>query len=243
MVQSYRECHMTKGVEYDEEFRTIPYRAMMWRLEQWALDSVFMELGAGLIRSYLDFACGTGRLLAFAGRYAHSLTGVDISASMLDVARSRVPGAELICGDLTRQPLLGSRRFDVISAFRFFGNAEDDLRREAIDRLIEHLEPTGVLVFNNHRNPGTLIRRAIKALGREGPEHPNSRLMRHEEVSAMVAGAGLRIARVIPLGTLPMDEGHFYGPPAVVEGIERLLSRVPATRPLAHYAIYVCRHA
>ena len=123
MIQSYRDSHLDRGTDYDEGWSTIPHRAMMWRLEQRALDSIFARAGGRRFEDYLDFACGTGRMLGFLGKYAQSVTGVDISPSMLEVARERVPKAELICGDLTREPLLTNRQFDVISAFRFFPNA------------------------------------------------------------------------------------------------------------------------
>lgn len=243
MTQSYRESHLNRGTDYDEGWQTIPHRAMMWRLEQRALAKVFGGSGPEGFDSYLDFACGTGRMLGFLGKYARSITGIDISPSMLEVARGRAPTAELICGDLTREPLLGARQFDVISAFRFFPNAEPELRREAITQLVRHLKPEGVLVFNNHRNPNSLFRRTLKVLGRLEPDPPGSRHMRHEEVVAMVADAGLRIVREVPLGTLPLEEGYFYGPPGAVEAVERLLTRLPFTRPLALNTIYVCRHA
>lgn len=243
MTQSYRESHLNRGTDYDEGWQTIPHRAMMWRLEQRALDSIFANAGEAGLQNYLDFACGTGRMLSFLGKYARSVTGVDISPSMLEVARGRAPDAELICGDLTREPLLQDRQFDVISAFRFFPNAEPELRRDAITQLVRHLKAEGVLVFNNHRNPRSLFHRVLKVLGRLEPDPPGVRHMCHEEVSALVAAAGLRVIREIPLGVLPMEEGYFYGPPAAVEAVERLLTRVPFTRPLALNTIYVCRHA
>ncbi len=163
-------------------------------------------------------------MLGFLGKYAQSVTGVDISPSMLEVARERVPKAELICGDLTREPLLTNRQFDVISAFRFFPNAEPELRRDAITELVPHLKPTGIMVFNNHRNAGSLFRRTLKLLGRLEPDPPGSRHMSHAEVAQLVADARLRIVREIPLGTLPLEEGYFYGPPAAVEAVERALS-------------------
>lgn len=243
MTQSYRESHLYRGHDYDEGWSTIPHRAMMWRLEQRALDRVFKTLGAKRLNAYLDFACGTGRMLGFFGKYAQTITGVDVSPSMLDVARARAPSAELILGDITREPLLGARRFEVISAFRFFPNAEPELRRDAMAELVRHLDPKGILVFNNHRNPDSLFHRTLKLLGRWEPDPPGTRRMMHSEVAAMVAEAGLRIVRAIPLGILPMEEGYFYGPPAAVEMAERVLSRLPLVRPLALNTIYVCRHA
>lgn len=241
-MPSYRESHLTKGADYDESFHTIPHRAMMWRLEQQVLRSILTRAGRPRIEHYLDFACGTGRVLAFVAPYARSVAGIDISPTMLEVARKNAPGAEILCGDLTREPLLGNRRFDVISAFRFFPNAEDELRRDVLAQLVEHLQGDGLLIFNNHRNPRSLIRRIDAARARLEPEPAGSRLMTHEEVEGLVRSAGLRIVRSIPLGTVPVDEARFYGPRGLIEVIERLLSQIPAMRPLAQNAIYVCKH-
>ena len=38
MSESYRESHKGKGVDYDDSFRTEPYRAMLWRIEQRVLE-------------------------------------------------------------------------------------------------------------------------------------------------------------------------------------------------------------
>lgn len=243
MTWSYRDSHMHKGAEYEESFHTIPHRAMMWRLEQRAIESLVRRFLPGGVGDYLDFACGTGRVLALLSPRATRATGLDISPTMLEVARGQAPAAEIICGDLTREPLLGNRQFDLITAFRFFPNAEDDLRREAMERLATHLRPGGILILNNHRNPHSSVRIALRALGREGEEPAGSRLMRHAEVADLVGAAGLRIVRQEPLGSIPMDEGYFYGPPGLVEASERLLSRIPLTWRLAQNVVYACRRA
>ena len=83
---------------------------------------------------HLDFACGTGRILEyFAGR-VDSSTGVDVSDSMMEVAGRWPPKAELIEADLTQNDVLGDRRFNLITAFRFFPNAEPELRQAVTPR-------------------------------------------------------------------------------------------------------------
>ncbi len=61
-----------------------------------------------------------------------SATGIDVSASMLAVARQSAPSAEIVEGDPTREDLLSERHFDLITAFRSFPNAEDPLREAAM---------------------------------------------------------------------------------------------------------------
>jgi SAM-dependent methyltransferase len=44
----------------------------------------------------LDVGCGTGRMTSFLKSAGYDVVGIDISRSMLDVAKSRVPGTDLI---------------------------------------------------------------------------------------------------------------------------------------------------
>ncbi len=53
----------------------------------------------------LDAACGTGRYAEFLTRRGHRVVGVDGSPDMLARARTRVPQAEFLLGDLHRLPV------------------------------------------------------------------------------------------------------------------------------------------
>ena len=97
----------------------------------------------------LDIGCGTGALLAsLAGGGANSdLTGIDLSAEMLAVARARVRPrlrlAQAVAGDLP----FGDATFDVAvstSAFHYFRRP-----REALDEARRVLRPGGRLVITD----------------------------------------------------------------------------------------------
>jgi SAM-dependent methyltransferase len=67
-------------------------------------------------RALLDVGCGTGSvLLAATGRGAR-VSGFDASASMIAVARERLPDADLRVGDMERMPFQNAT-FDVVTAF------------------------------------------------------------------------------------------------------------------------------
>ncbi len=61
--------------------------------------------------SLLELGCGTGAVLDGLSAVG-SLTGLDISPNMLDIARARLPDVEFIQGDISSFDL--GRRFDVI---------------------------------------------------------------------------------------------------------------------------------
>jgi SAM-dependent methyltransferase len=233
----YTDSHKGKGRDYHQTFApdVNPHRAMVWRLEQRTLDRIFRDhLSPGKV-SHLDFACGTGRVLGhFLGRV--SSTGVDVAPSMMEVARGVAPSAELIEADLTQRDVLGDRRFDLITAFRFFPNAEPELREAVMKVLARHLAPRGVLVFNNHKNRNSLPGRISRFLGRAEPA-PS---MIHAEVRELVEKAGLRILEALPLASLPFSENHLILPVPLLETMERAISGLPVFTGIAQDVIYVC---
>ena len=253
--RSFRESHLHKGVDYQEMFTSCPHRTMIWSLEREILRRLMLELFPVSSPRYLDFACGTGRILSHLAPYSASSVGVDVSESMLQVARRTVPGSEFVRADITRDDQLGTGQFDLITAFRFFPNAEPQLREEALDALRRHLKEDGVLIFNNHKNSNSLTRRvtnaikvvrAIRSCGasREVSQERatfRERVMSREEVAELLAGAGLYIERQYHFGVLPVTDRHMVLPPALIGGVEWALSRVGLLAPIAQNLIYVCR--
>ncbi|MEU6260063.1 class I SAM-dependent methyltransferase [Streptomyces sp. NPDC047043] len=63
----------------------------------------------------LDLGCGTGSLSLLAAEQGHRVTGVDSSASMIDLARAKLAGrdAAFLVGDAAAPPV-GEQRFDVV---------------------------------------------------------------------------------------------------------------------------------
>ena len=193
--------------------------------------------------SHLDFACGTGRLLELLSPITSSSTGVDVSASMLQVARDTLTGVELIEADITRTDCLGSRRFDLITAYRFFPNAEPSLRREALSVLVRHLEPEGILIFNNHLNRGSLVRRIAVASGRTGSTQQEEAKygMSSREAHELVTAAGLTVEQEHPLAILPFTDRFMFRPAAMLEKLESMLGSFGPLTPLAQNLVYLCR--
>ena len=240
--ESYRTSHLAKGREYDATFSEFPHRAMQWRMEKRLLHQLVVELFPGRKPRFLDFACGTGRILAHLAPLTDSATGADVSASMLGMARQRVSCAEIVEGDLTREDPLGERRFELITAFRFFPNAEPELRYDAMEVLAGHLSPNGYLVFNNHKHDRSFARRVSGWLGRlptrnhEGGGY----VMSDAEVEYLVASMRLRIVRRYPIASLPFTDLHMLHPVWLLEALERLLTRLPASTRFAQNIVYVC---
>lgn len=155
--QDYRTTHVGSeswAKDYDAKlFSPGSFDAAMWEREQQLLDRIAQE-HVPRRESYLDFACGTGRVLSYVERHFRTAVGLDISDTMLSVARGRVRSATLVQGDATGDPtVLDGRRFDFITAFRFFLNAQPSLRDDAMAFLASALkDEDSRLLFNVHGN-------------------------------------------------------------------------------------------
>jgi SAM-dependent methyltransferase len=235
---SYRASHLTKGIGYHAKFLANTRRRLLWSLEQHLLATIWKRHLVDRNVQHLDFACGTGRILAYFEPQVDVSVGVDVSPAMLEIARSTTQRSTFIQGDITQQNLLGNAKFDLITAFRFFPNAEPALRNAAIAILTSHLKSDGILVFNNHISTASLRRRLVRLLtwcqrGTNG--------MSPFEVDALVATGGLRILRTYHAGIVPESEESLWRPRWLVERIERLGTRLPVAR-FAENVIYVCCH-
>lgn len=98
--------------------------------------------------SVVDAGCGTGRVGRELHRRGVDVVGVDVDAEMLNTARARCPGASLIEGDISTIDL--GRTFDIaLMAGNVINFVAPEARRQAVDNLVRHLRPGGLLI-NGH---------------------------------------------------------------------------------------------
>jgi SAM-dependent methyltransferase len=198
---SSSHCSTAHGVRYDRDLAR-GYQGHLWRArERGLLGGVLRELvRRGPAASVLDLACGTGRILEVEASYATDLSGLDISAPMLEVCAARVPEAALTLAPI--DAFAPGRTFDVISAFRFFTNAEPSLRRDALAAVDRLLSPGGWFVSNVHlqvSSPGGVARWARGAGSRRG--YPRAYWWRAHR--RLLEDHGFRVERLVPYGLLP----------------------------------------
>lgn len=160
-LNSYRQSHMEPSVAslYESQFAE-RVDSLIWDefVKPWLSDRLQMERDNGA-RRYLDFACGTGRILKVGHKVFGQAEGMDISESMLTYAKQRVPEAHLRCLDVTRDDSGANEagKFDCVTMFRFLRNAEPELRLGVLRWLAEHMNEGAVLVVNNHGNTGSIL--------------------------------------------------------------------------------------
>lgn len=153
-MKPYRDAHAGEGagLKYDAMHET-RVDSLIWRnFVRPYVRSIMQSVADNGATNYLDFACGTGRVLKVGADLFDNTTGIDISMDMLQVAHERVPNAELHCVDVTRDSLAAQSDFQCVTMFRFILNAEPELRQEALKWVANHMSSGATLIINNHRN-------------------------------------------------------------------------------------------
>jgi SAM-dependent methyltransferase len=153
----YRSSHQASGAWYDDTLKASADDASISNWHERILPIVLKKYFPNGIERYLDFACGTGRITSQIAPASKKATGVDISASMLEVARTKVKDAVFVEADLTKNEL-PIEPVDLATTFRFVGNAQDALRVEGLRAIHRYVRPGGFLLINNHRNPNVPFR-------------------------------------------------------------------------------------
>ncbi|MFE9092929.1 class I SAM-dependent DNA methyltransferase [Streptomyces sp. NPDC007264] len=137
----------------------------------------------------LDFACGTGRILAAVDHVADELTGVDISAEMARHAARASPRATIKVGSVLDDDVL-TGPYDAVTVFRFFVNAPQELRLPVLRKIRQHMRQGALLMFNNHGHSPSLRSLAVR-VPRHRPQVPNE--LRHRDIVDLLNASGFRI--------------------------------------------------
>ena len=91
----------------------------------------------------LDLGCGGGFALLLAARRGATVAGIDATPELIDIARERVPGAELVVGDLEEALPFEPESFDVVTAFNSVQYAADPV---SVLKQMAHTAKTGGLI-------------------------------------------------------------------------------------------------
>jgi predicted TPR repeat methyltransferase len=190
----------------------------------------------------LDFACGTGRILGHLEQYMDESYGVDVSQSMLDVAERNITGSKLINCDLTSNNIFTGDYFDIITAFRFFLNAQQDLRGNVLQVFNKIIKDDGYLIFNIHMNKGCVLDRMVQVYQKvKNIKDGRQNLLSIAEVRCLLAKSNFEILEMYHFGVIPIykeDHKLFIN---LIDKVERYLSNIPYFLPISQYIIYVCQ--
>jgi cyclopropane fatty-acyl-phospholipid synthase-like methyltransferase len=108
----------------------------------------YLALALGLIppgSEVLELGCGAGIPMTAALADGRTVTGVDISATQLEMARRNVPSAAFIQADMTTIAFEPAR-FDAVVAFYSLTHVPRDEQGELLERIRGWLRPGGLFL-------------------------------------------------------------------------------------------------
>lgn len=237
----YSTSHSHAGEAYQGRCSARPGRAAMWDLERPIIEHIFTELAP---RRALDFAAGTGRITAELEKCLPEcdIHGIDISDDMLATARVKCKRVTFHAMD-GRLALneFGREAFDVVSAFRFFPNADPQLREDVAEQISAMTKRGGHIILNNHRNFWSTSYLAMRAANNRSGNYGS----RNSDIKGLFLRRGFSCVRKYSLGVWPQtDFRPFLLSWSAANALERLnmryLSRVHA---FGYNTIFVFRKA
>ncbi len=228
-------------VHYDEEiYHPGSYDDFIWSLQRpWLRRIVQRQRRRSQRLRLLDFACGTGRIIAMLEPFATEAVGIDTSPQMVERAKQKVQTASIRCEDILSDAATPEQTYDVITAFRFFLNTEDEMRQRIMPELARRLaDDRSLLIFNIHGNTYSAF--GLKALYRHLHGWGGWRTMSYRQTRQLVEEAGLEIAEWYGFGLFPLRLYRSRLAPAV-RGLDRIALRLPLLRWISHDLVFVCR--
>lgn len=238
---SYIDSHKYtgKGAEYERHYKTEAWDRFLWSREREILLEIVNEYLPDRDIDFLDFACGTGRITGLLENHVTTSTGIDVSESMLKIAGEKLRRTEIIEADITEENILTPRKFNLITAFRFFLNAEPELRTRAMQAIAELLADDGILVFNNHHNSDSPWIKMLDTYRRCRKTNGIFNIMSIAQMQQLAEQAGLKIIEIYPVGFFhPPKIPVFYG---LNRTIDNIAGKFKFLNGLSENPIAVCR--
>jgi len=172
-------------------------------IEQPYLDALVQALAPGA--AVLDLGCGTGEpILRYLLERGCAVTGVDASAAMIAIARTRFPGTRFLVSDMRTLAL--DQTFDAVIAWHSLFHLPHDDQRAMFATFARLLRPRGILMFTSGSeqgetwsdNGGALLYHASldSAEYRRLLEEHGFQVMRHAADDAACGGATVWMAQL-----------------------------------------------
>ena len=163
-------------------------------------EAVLDAVGAGPGTRLLDVGCGSGLALVLAEERGAIPAGLDISPGLLQIARDRLPEADLRVSDMEYLPF-GDGTFDAVTgvnAFQFAGNPQ-----KALHEAARVTRPGGRVVASlfaaPERSQGTVVHEAMNALIPPGQaaDHAPYSLSAPGHLEAALADPGMTLVHLL----------------------------------------------
>jgi ubiquinone/menaquinone biosynthesis C-methylase UbiE len=230
-----KEYHKKEKVaEYLQTFKNKPDQ-VIHDLELDIINSVLTV--ASQRDTYLDVACGFGRIACAASRYFKESHAIDASPQMIALIRKRCPrvkARQMSADNLAFK----SNAFDCVTAFRFIMNFERSQRLKMLKEIHRVLKPGGIFLCNVHLNKWSL--RGIASQVRNRFQHLGQPYMSYRDAAQDLRRAGFRITELYGVKVMPFYRNRIFMPRLPLFWMERMLGRSPVLKRLADGYVFVC---
>jgi SAM-dependent methyltransferase len=157
-------------------------------------------VGVGAGARILDVGCGVGSFLRYAAGLGAEVHGIDASEALVEIARDRLPGADVRVGEMESLPYADDT-FDLVSGFNsfFFANDLVAALREA-GRVAKPGAPVVFQVYGRHEHCDleamkTIMRRFLPPRPADAPVDPD--LSQPGMLEQLASQAGLTPERTV----------------------------------------------
>lgn len=238
------------ALNYDE--RTgYAFEAAIYDVEKEILTQELKGLNTKKLH-YMDFACGTGRILVpLTAQFSFkTVTGIDISENMINIAKKKVQGVTFIASDVLKK--VPKKKYDLVTCFRLFLNLEPHMRFKILARINQMMNKDSILIVNNHMNRYSILgcvayvahhffRLPLK--GRKGSDKRRSIIntIPSYQFQSMLRKNGFRIVKTHHISLLPGYKHYLPLPRSWLVKVECFLRHFPLLRFFSKDKIYVCK--
>ena len=244
----YRNEFKKDAQAYDRIVQSKHIR-LIYRLEKEVLRDVFSRLPCQDPK-VMDFACGSGRWTRVLETLSDRTLGVDVSPQMISRAKETCRMTEFVVTDITSEQVsdaLCGRKFNVITAFRFYKNAQDALRQSVTDALPTYLEEEGLFVFDLHLNTHSFmgllanLMRLLQFPRLFGMSELLIRTMSMADVKRLFADSAFEVVDYYGMGFLPGRSNTVLLPQKWLYSLEAFFTRRQLFRRLSYTLLIIAK--
>jgi len=244
----YRNQFQKDAVAYDRIVQS-KHIQLIYTLEKQVIEQYFSQINAG-DKTLMDFACGSGRWTQVLEEHFAEVTGVDVSEDMVSLARAKCRKADFIVTDITGEqvnPALEGRRFDVITAFRFYKNAQESLRKAATEALPMYLKDDGIFVFDLHLNSFSFMgllanfMRILQFPKLFGMSQLMIRTISLRDIRRLLAESRFEIVDYFGMGVMPGRSNFTILPKKILYAIESFFTKKKVLRGISYNILVIAR--
>lgn len=244
----YRNQFRKKATAYDKIVQS-KHIQLIYTLEKQVLEQYFSQINAGN-KTAMDFACGSGRWTQVLEEHFSKVTGVDVSENMVSLARTKCQKADFIVTDITSgqvNPALEGRRFDVITAFRLYKNAQESLRWAVTEALPMYLKDDGIFIFDLHLNTFSFMgilasmMRLLRFPKLFGTSELLIRTISLCDINRLFTDSEFEVVDYFGMGVLPGRSNTVLSPQKLLYGIESFFTNRKILRFMSYTILVVAK--